>query len=67
MIKAVDSHNVRAFGTTNLAVSATNKHGSTQRTNQAFHSIALSGYNLILGYSCLKSINPDIDWSKVGG
>ena len=61
-IQALDEHYVKFYSHCTLEVQITDIHIVTHDHAHAFEAVDLSNYDLILDYSWLQVINPDVDW-----
>jgi len=61
-IQVLDKYYVKFYSHCTLKVQITDSHMVTHDHAHAFKAVDLSGYDLILDYSWLQVINPDVDW-----
>lgn len=64
MVKALNGHTIRSYGTQSLVMRATDAEGSAHEHKIRGQAVRMKGYDLILGFPWLKQINPDIDWRQ---
>ena len=61
-IQAVDEHRIPCYGSHQIDVEITDHEKVRKRWKSQFHAVDMRGYDMILGYSWLSEIDPDIRW-----
>ncbi|EGE08377.1 hypothetical protein TEQG_08797 [Trichophyton equinum CBS 127.97] len=62
-VKSIEGRYLRCFGKYNLSIGAIDNKGDSYFSTHEFQALlSLEGYDIILGFLWLRSINPDINW-----